>query len=221
MLSGPTSHARWLSGKGGKGFAVGLQPLAWPCLFAAKASQFAEIDTPLEALWVTDTGALVAQLITCPDFESRVEAVNHFLLAKRGHADADLAAQLAAVRLALADPECASVEELAARAGMSQSRLLRLTMATYGFTPKLLIRKERFRRMLHRADFLSYENWREFIEQQYVDQSHLIRDFKRFLGLAPSQYMALERPFVAAGFAEARRLLGSPQADGDPIRAAG
>ena len=209
-LSGPSSHGHWLSGHNGTGFAVGLNPLAWPGLLGGKAGHYAEKHEALETFWGASVDLLLPELRACPDFQARVDAMNRFFLERRIPIDPDIVDQVAAVRQALADPECSSVEQLAERAGMTQSRLLRLTMGYFGFTPKLLIRKERFRRMLHRADLFSYGNWRQFIESQYVDQSHLIRDFKRFLGLAPSQYMALDRPIVAAAFAEARRVLGMP-----------
>jgi AraC-like DNA-binding protein len=113
-----------------------------------------------------------------------------------------------AIRMALADPDCATVEQLSERTGLNQPRLLRLCKACFGFAPKILIRRARFLRMLHRIDAHSYENWSDFIDSQYVDQSHLIRDFRAFIGMAPSRYMALERPYVAAAFAAFRAMMG-------------
>ena len=113
-----------------------------------------------------------------------------------------------AIRLALGDPDCGSTEELAARTGVSRRKLERIAGACFGFPPKMLIRRERFRRMLHRADAMSYSQWRDFLDLQYVDQSHMIRDFNYFMGMPPSRYFALERPFVSAAFQAFWAMLG-------------
>jgi AraC-like DNA-binding protein len=207
FIYGPMSKAHWLRGRQGCGFAIGLHPLAWPVLIGQKADRLVDCAQPLADYWQGNAAQLIVLLRNCSTFEERVEATNAFLLAQpRLSNDAEIARLIMVLRTALADPDCASAKELSDRTGLSPSRLARLTTATFGFTPKHLILRERFRRMLHRADLLSYSNWRDFIDSQYSDQSHLIRDFQRFLGMSPSQYLGLERPFVAAAFAEFRRL---------------
>ncbi len=209
ILHGASSHARWLEGGRGDMFAIALHPLAWPLWFARRADDFADASVPLSMLLGDQAALLTTALAGAEDFAVRAEIANAWLKALPQHEIAPaLSSQIMAVRMGLSDPDCASVEALAARAALSPSQLSRLTRSAFGFTPKLLIQRERFRRMLHHADASSYDRWRDFIEGQYVDQSHLIRDFQRFLGLSPSRYFALERPVVAAAFAEARRLLG-------------
>ncbi len=216
MLHGPTSSASWMAGEGGIVIAIALHPLVWPLLFGRKAELFADRSVPLFDVLGDKALELLSALSQRSTFESRVVALNEFLKSlPRKVGELVLPQQIMLMRLALADPDCASVEDMASRVGISQSRLSRLATTSFGFTPKLLIRIARFRRMLHRADAHSYTVWREFIEGQYVDQSHLIRDFQRFLGMSPSTYFALERPFVKAAFAEARRLLGQTPLEGD------
>jgi AraC-like DNA-binding protein len=207
LVYGPLSTAHWVRGSNGSGFAIGLHPLAWPVWIGDKADRLVDEAKPLSDYWGDRGGELATVLRQCATFEERVAATNALLLARpRLNTDPELARLIMVLRTALADPDCSSAKDLSGRTGLSASRLARLTNATFGFTPKLLILRERFRRMLHRADLLSYGKWRDFIDSQYVDQSHLIRDFQRFLGLPPSQYLGLERPFVAAAFAEFRRL---------------
>ncbi len=208
-IYGPLSKAHWLSGADGSGFAIGLHPLAWPVWIGQKADLLVDQAQPLSDFWEGGAQRLFDALNERATFEERVAATNAFLLARpRLEDDKERARLIMVLRMALADPDCASAKDLSDRTGLSPSRLARLTVATFGFTPKLLILRERFRRMLHRADLLSYGKWRDFIDTQYSDQSHLIRDFQRFLGMSPSQYLALERPFVAAAFAEFRRVAG-------------
>ncbi len=216
VLHGPTSRAKWLSGENSAAIAIALHPLCWPVWFGRKASDFADRTVPLTAIGLAATDRLLPALEGCESFSVRTAAINRWLLdLPRRDTPVGLQGQVMAMRMALADPDCASVDELARRVRVSQSRLARLATSCFGFTPKLLIQIARFRRMLHRADAHSYAAWRTFIESQYVDQSHLIRDFQRFLGLSPSAYFQLERPFVAAAFAEARRLLGATPMESD------
>jgi AraC-like DNA-binding protein len=209
-LFGPTTSSQWVQGHGGTAFGIGLQPLAWDALLHAKASDHANKMGPLSDLWGDGASNFLCKLVTAADFDARVAQANTILLARTSQCKTpDIRSQIAIIRGALADPHCASVDDMAERVGISQSRLARLCKAYFGFPPKMLIKRERFRRMLHRMDAMSYANWRSYIEGQYVDQSHMIRDFNQFLGMAPSHYMALNRPIVAAAFETFRDMMGT------------
>lgn len=88
-------------------------------------------------------------------------------------------------------PDTGSVEQICAALGMSHARLARLSRRAFGDTPKLLIRRARLMRMVAILEIRPYREWRDFLDWRYVDQSHFIRDFKHFLGLAPRDYSAL------------------------------
>ena len=88
-------------------------------------------------------------------------------------------------------PDTASVDQLIVALGMSHSRLARLSRRVFGDTPKLLIRRARLLRMLAIMQVRPYREWRDFLDWRYVDQSHFIRDFRDFLGMAPSEYSLL------------------------------
>jgi AraC-like DNA-binding protein len=207
-LCGPTSKALWTRGKG-VAFCIGLHPLAWAAIFGQRADDMCDAIIPLSDSISPAAKLHFDALSDCETFEERVAAANIWLMANRkASVEPGLATQIMTVRLALADPDCATVEALADRLHISQPSLTRLCKRHFGFSPKPLIRRARFRRMLHRVDARSYDNWRAFIDSQYVDQSHLIRDFQFFLGRSPSQYMALDRPYVAAAFAAFRKMMG-------------
>jgi AraC-like DNA-binding protein len=209
MLCGTSSTAHWTRGKG-KAFCIGLHPAAWSALVGRRANTLEDQAIPLSDVFGQTSDALFDALMQPNDFEDRVAGANTWLLAHRRHdAEPGTSAVIMAVRLALADPDCATVATLSARAGISQPSLARLCKRHFGDSPKALIRRARFRRMLHRIDARSYDDWRTFIDTQYVDQSHLIRDFKFYLGLSPSQYMALDRPYVAAAFAAFRKMMNA------------
>ncbi len=216
-LYGMSSRSHWVQGGAGLAFCIGFYPLGWANLFKQSAELLADRQVPLAEFLGDDANVLLAQARECKDFGERVAMANSFfetILARNGRSKK--AEQLTAFRTALADPDCGTVEELTERVGMSQSRLVRLTKASYGFSPKLLIRRERFLRMLHRMEARPYSEWRDFIDQQYVDQSHLIRDFNTFMGMPPSRYLALDRPFLNAAMESLRRMMGI-NVGGEPV----
>lgn len=89
----------------------------------------------------------------------------------------------------LADPNMMSVEQLCSATSISNARLIRLCRRAFGASPKQLLRRARFQRMLAALEVRSYGEWRDFIDPQYVDQSHMIRDFQHFVGMPPSRYL--------------------------------
>ena len=76
---------------------------------------------------------------------------------------------------------------LIAELGVSARQVERLTKRIYGAPPKLLARKYR---SLRAASLIgtSQLHWSEAAGDAFFDQSHFIRDFKRFTGLTPSQF---------------------------------
>jgi AraC-like DNA-binding protein len=208
-LYGMKSRANWVRGGPGLAFCIGISPHGWASLFGNSADDYADKIVPLADLLGDDANILLAQARECGGFFERVAMANSFFETRLArHGKKVRGAELALIKAALADSDCATVEEMTERVGLSQSRLLRLTKATYGFPPKMLIRRERFLRMLHKMEARPYAEWRDFIDQQYVDQSHLIRDFNEFMGLSPTRYLALDRPFLNAAMDSLRRMLG-------------
>ena len=65
-------------------------------------------------------------------------------------------------------------------------------------------------RMLGTLHARPYEQWADFIDPQYVDQSHMIRDFQYFLGMSPSRYFAQDRPILKAATKGRAALMGQP-----------
>lgn len=103
---------------------------------------------------------------------------------------------------ALEDPEITSVAELSAQLRLSLASLRRLCARAFGLTPKGLIRRYRFARMLLALEHRPYREWRQFIDLAYCDQSHFIRDCHCFLGMAPSHYLASRNDNGRCGIAK-------------------
>ena len=93
-------------------------------------------------------------------------------------------------------PEIGTVEEFAAAIGVSVRQAHRLSLRVFGFAPKLLLQRQRFLRTLATLRQNLDQPWADLIDARYYDQSHLSRDFNRFMGMPPSEYFALRRDML-------------------------
>ena len=211
IIQGPTSHPTFVRGHAGRAFGIGILPTGWSRFWNVPAHEWADRFAPLDALMGTDADRLERELKSAPDFETRVEAANAFMLGLFDRSSPSASdEQIKALFQVLIDPASATVEQITATLGLPQSRLARLSKRGFGFPPKLLLRRQRFLRMLGTLHARPYDEWPDFLDPQYVDQSHMIRDFQRFLGMAPSHYFALKRPILEAATRGRAALFGQP-----------
>jgi AraC-like DNA-binding protein len=211
IIHGPTSRPTLVRGAGGRAFGIGILPTGWNRLWKANASAFADKVLPLADLMGDAAEPLLAALRAAPDFAARKAISDAVMLGLLGRSKRKpFDEQVDAFFQVLADPASATVEQITATLGLPQSRLARLGKRGFGFPTKLLLQRQRFLRMLGTLHARPYDEWSDFLDPQYVDQSHMIRDFQRFLGMAPSRYFALERPILMAATRGRAALLGQP-----------
>lgn len=91
------------------------------------------------------------------------------------------------------------VQELAAHFGYTKRYLDRLFQEHVGVSPKSLASILRFQKvyqgwMQHQSPTFFRDQWPTY----YYDQSHFIKEFKRFTGFAPQQYTAIFNEFGRA-----------------------
>lgn len=98
------------------------------------------------------------------------------------------------------------VGALIKESGLSARQVARLVKRLYGAPPKLLARKYRALRCSARIA-IDQEDWRTLCDDgTFYDQSHFIREIKRFIGLTPHQL--LTEPSAVAQLTLLRRSLG-------------
>jgi len=201
--TGPTSQATCFRVSSGRSWGIGLMPLGWAAFVDGHASDYA--DTVSDAM--TDsafaafqplarelTGALADNGSSFADELAIIERHMEALIP----AESPTSATIAAINTALVDPELATVADLADRMGMNIRSLERLTKRAFGFTPKLLLRRQRFLRSLSQFMLDPSLKWLSTLDYHYHDQAHFVRDFKRFMGMSPTAYAALDKPFLMA-----------------------
>jgi AraC-like DNA-binding protein len=180
-------------------WGVGLLPLGWAKFVRAAAGEFA--DALLDG-WSNEAFASFAPLAASlygsePDPEAELARIAaHFLAYPLAPLPDEQ--RILAIHAALIDPEVATVAELVNRAGVGQRTVERLCHRAFGFTPKLLLRRQRFMRSLTQYLMDPSLKWVEALDSHYHDQAQFVRDFKEFMGMSPRQYAALEHPIIGA-----------------------
>lgn len=203
VLAGPTSRATRFRLREGRAWGVGLLPAGWAAMFRAQAGDYADrfVDALADPAFAVLRPLAEELAATQGGFEAELAViVRHFERLLEGAVPDPAIARLTA---ALVDPDLATVSMLAERVGMTVRSLERLTRAAFGFPPKLLIRRQRFLRSLAQYMLDPSLNWLGTLDSRYHDQSHFVRDFKRFMGMSPSAYAKVDKPLLAAA-AQAR-----------------
>lgn len=113
--------------------------------------------------------------------------------------------EIAAMHQILRDPDVGDVETLVSRLGTSRRTTERLASRYFGFSPKLLLRRQRFVRSLGKFTIDPDRSWSASLDGHYVDQAHFVRDFRSFMGMTPSEYAQMPHPILEGIFA--RRLM--------------
>lgn len=88
---------------------------------------------------------------------------------------------------------------LARECDISLRQLERRFQAQVGLTPRLFANVVRFRSVFDKLNGQTLPEWASLAtDAGYFDQSHMNRDFRRFLGLSPTAYVAQLRGLVGA-----------------------
>jgi AraC-like DNA-binding protein len=104
------------------------------------------------------------------------------------------AAVMEAVFVVLARRGQVTIAELAERSALSDRQLRRRFRREVGLTPKELVRARRVRAAMIGALEETQTSWIELaLEHGYSDQAHLVREFRRLVGLSPVQARAYFR----------------------------
>src|SRR5690606_8193160 len=117
--------------------------------------------------------------------------------------------RIIAIHSAMVDLSVASVAEFGEHCGLGRRTLERLCHRYFGFSPKLLLRRQRFMRSL--ADFMLEHatNWSEAMDYHYHDQAQFVREFRAFMCMNPREYAAREHPILGAFMKQRAKIWGA------------
>jgi AraC-like DNA-binding protein len=211
VVTGPSATALRFRVGTTRLWGVGLLPLGWSRLVPGPAAAFADVvaDGHAHPAFAHLRGLADTIFGPEPDADGELARISSFfqrLLRAPGRREE----AIVAAHEALIDPAITSVAEMAARCGLSGRSLERICTRSFGFPPKLLLRRQRFIRSLAQFMLAPTPNWIDAIDAQYHDQAQFIRDFHRFMGMSPGRYAARPHPVLDVIVRERARLTGTP-----------
>ncbi|HUQ14402.1 MAG TPA: helix-turn-helix domain-containing protein [Novosphingobium sp.] len=197
VANGPTSKTIHFGVETSRIWGIGLQPAGWAKFVPAPAHTLAN---------VTVDGTAHPAFVHFAPLAGRIFDRASDPAAEAARIDAHLMtlielpvpheAQIAACHAAVLDPEISTVAALRDRLDLPLHSLERLTRRYFGFSPQLLLRRQRFLRSLAQFMLDPQRNWSGALDGQYHDQAQFVRDFRNFMGLSPRQYAALPHPIL-------------------------
>lgn len=170
---------------------VDLTPLSARRLFNWPMHELAGRMVSFDDIAGREGAALCERLVNETDWERRFDIVESFLMERL----LDLGQQSSPTAWAFERlVQTGGVERIAAVAaelGWSRKHLAAKFYEEVGLAPKTVARVARFNHALSRARRGGGDGWAKLaIDCGYADQSHLVRDFKAFVGASPTAWQA-------------------------------
>lgn len=210
VAGGPTSRAVRFGVRTCRVWGLGLQPAGWAKFASGDASALANrtVDGSTHPSFALFAGIL--PLIEGCDgtLDDKAALIDAHLMQ---HADRPVPreAEIIACHAALRDPQIGEVGQLQDVLGMSIKSVERLCRRYFGFTPKVLLRRQRFLRSLTQYMLDPSLKWCGVLDGQYHDQAQFVREFRAFMGLTPTAYARLPHPILAPTLRERMAALGA------------
>lgn len=180
---------------------VAIRPVGWFSLFDQPAHLFTDRMVALGDAWGEDSKRLYTAVQAAEgDDDQVIAAIEEVLLARvaarpKAHSDPQM---LAFEQIARYD-STRKIGEVCAEIGIAQHALERHCRATFGMTPKRVLRRSRFLDMASVMRGLFTPDDEVLAELRYSDQSHLNKEFREFIGMTPGQFMQTPTPLLTAG----------------------
>jgi AraC-like DNA-binding protein len=176
-----------------------IRPSGWGALCDQKADRFADGMYPATVAWGGDADQLYHEAAVTDDDSGIVAALERFWhaqLAKFATPDTDPA--MAAFEEITNSDSTMRVVEVSERLGLSARALERRCCATFGLTPKAVLRRSRFLDMATAVRGISDPGEEERAALRFSDQSHLNREFRYFIKMTPGAFEKTPTPLLNA-----------------------
>lgn len=210
VVTGPTSRAINFEIPATRMWGIGLLPLGWARFMPREAALCANSLTcgyehpdcaPFRVL-----ADKVFQGEPCEEAElARIIAFFRAVPPAKG-VDAD---RIQRIHNAIVDPAIGNVKQLVDQVRMGQRTIERVCARAFGFSPKVLLRRQRFMRSLTQYMLDPSLKWIGAIDSHYHDQAQFVRDFREFMGTTPREYAARPHPILERFMQERMRVHGS------------
>jgi len=211
QATGPTSHPIHFDLPRTRMWGIGILPLGWARFVGRPAAASANrLYDGLKEPAFAAFRPLADSLLACAGNEdAELAAITAFFRDFPAHPLAD-ERRLLAIHVALVDPEVITVADLVKRVAASQRTVERLCHRHFGFSPKLLLRRQRFMRSLAQFMLDPSLKWIGAMDPNYHDQAQFVRDFHEFMGLTPREYAGQPHPVLERFVHERLKAHGAP-----------
>lgn len=198
VMYGVTSRAMPVTAQGGITVSIDVSPLGWARFVSGTADAVRDRIVPLHELMPEDFVRDLAAALHDSDRDLAVktiidDAFTRHLPPPHAHEQA-----IARIMAALTEPGVADLDTAVERAEVAPATMQRLCKRYFGFSPKLLMMRARFLRVI--ADMLIGEGPVDHsaVPPGYHNVPHFLRDANRFLGMTPRRFIAMDLPYLRA-----------------------
>lgn len=175
---------------------IRFQPGGMSACLSTSMQTLTDAQIPADEL-LKDIDPLIEEIGESPNDAQRVAACTRFLIRSIRRDAEDFGVGKAVDRIMLSRGSI-SVESLAELTGKSRRSLELAFQKVVGTSPKMFCRIARFRNLYDSvSDNALPAGWVKIaLDSGFFDQSHLIRDFRRFAGESPTAFLAAQTPFA-------------------------
>lgn len=210
VTQGPSSHPIHFELPKTRMWGFGLLPLGWAKFVKLPAAEFSNricdgLVHPQCAPFRPLAESLFGDTI---DEEAELDRLITFFRNFKARDPID-EKRILAIHSALVDPQLTTVQELVERVAASQRTIERISHKHFGFSPKLLLRRQRFMRSLAQFMVDPSLKWIGAIDSSYFDQAQFVRDFREFMGVSPREYSSQPHPVLERFAQERNKALAS------------
>jgi AraC-like DNA-binding protein len=170
---------------------IHLTPIGARTLVNCPMKEFAGRMAAFDDVLGCAGAALRERLGNEPDWERRFDLVEAFLADRLNLSQRYASPTAWAFERLLQTGGAERVEAIAEKLGWSRKHLAARFHDEIGLAPKIVARVARFNRAIARARRSGAVSWADLaIDSGYFDQSHMVRDFKTFVGESPAVWHA-------------------------------
>lgn len=185
------------------GFAVtgfAIRPRGWHALFSEPHNLLSDKMLPLQQMWGGLADNMFAGVAAAADDDAQLIAMESALRERIALIRApEIDMQMARFEAIARTDSTIRVEDAAQDVGLSMRQLERRCLATFGLTPKSILRRSRFLDSATAFRGFSTPNECELDALRYFDQSHMNREFRRYTGMTPRTFAKTATPLQTAG----------------------
>lgn len=177
-----------------------IRPSGWRALFDTPHHAVADCMMRLEKVWGSFADRLQAAVDAAPDDAGKIAAMEDILRTRIAHlARPATDPQIAEFEVFARIDSTIRVDDAARAIGLSKRQLERRCRDSFGLSPKTILRRSRFLDMAAAMRGFSTPTEHDLAALRYYDQSHLVREFRQFTRMTPTEFSRAVTPLQTAG----------------------